>query len=78
MSKTLDGERLRGGVMELTLSTEEQDLLSKILERYHQVLLNEIAHTDHREFKQGLLKDEKLLESLAVRLQATAVQELRV
>lgn len=59
--------------MELTLSTEERELLSKILERYHLVLLNEIAHTDHREFKQGLLKDAKLLESLVGRLRGTAV-----
>jgi hypothetical protein len=60
--------------MELTLGTEEQELLLKILERYHQVLLNEIAHTDRREFKQGLLEDKKLLESLVGRLQGTAVQ----
>jgi len=61
--------------MELTLSTEEQEFLSNILERFHLELLNEIAHTDHREFKQGLLKDEKLLESLADRLRATALHE---
>jgi hypothetical protein len=60
--------------MELTLGTEEQELLVKILERYHQVLLNEIAHTDRREFKQGLLEDKKLLESLVGRLQGTGVQ----
>jgi hypothetical protein len=60
--------------MELTLSTEEQVLLSNILERSHRELLNEIAHTDHREFKQGLLEDKKLLESLVGRLQGTAVQ----
>jgi hypothetical protein len=64
--------------MELTLTAEEKELLSNILERYHQVLLNEIAHTDHREFKQGLLKDLKLLETLVGRLQPTAVQEFRV
>jgi hypothetical protein len=63
--------------MELTLSAEEQELLSNILERHHRELLNEIAHTDHREFKEGLLKDEKLLDSLVCRLRGTAVQELR-
>jgi hypothetical protein len=63
--------------MELTLSAEEQELLSNILDRYHRELLNEIAHTDHREFKQGLIKDEKLLDSLMCRLRGTAVQELR-
>ena len=59
--------------MELTLSIEEQELLSNILERFHRELLNEIAHTDNREFKQGLRKDEKLLVSLIGRLRGTAV-----
>ncbi len=63
--------------MELILSAEEQAFLSNILEKCHRELLNEIAHTDHREFKQGLLKDEKLLDSLVCRLRGTAVQELR-
>ena len=63
--------------MELTLSAEEQEFLSNILGQRHRELLNEIAHTDHREFKQGLLKDEKLLDSLVCRLQGTAVQEFR-
>ena len=63
--------------MELTLSDEEQEFLIKILERCHRELLYEIAHTDHREFKTGLLKDEKLLDSLVSRLRETAVQELR-
>ena len=65
-------ERERGGVMELTLSTEEQEFLSNILERSHRELVNEIAHTDHREFKQGLIKDAKLIESLIGRLLAAA------
>jgi hypothetical protein len=65
------------GVMELKLTAAEQEFLSNILERCHHELLNEIVHTDHREFKQGLLKDEKLLDSLVCRLRETAVQELR-
>jgi len=63
--------------MELTLSAEEQEFLSNILEQCHRELLNEIAHTDHRAFKQGLLKDEKLLDSLICRLRETAVSEVR-
>jgi hypothetical protein len=62
--------------MELTLSTEEQQFLSNILEQRDRELLHEIAHTDHREFKQELLKDEKLLDSLICRLRRTAVPEL--
>jgi len=63
--------------MELTLSPEEQEFLSNLLEQRHRELFNEVAHTDHREFEQGLLKDEKLLDSLLCRLRATTVQELR-
>ncbi len=63
--------------MNLTLNAEELEFLSNILENCHRELLNEIAHTDHREFKQGLLKDEKLLGSLVSRLQEAAAQELR-
>ncbi len=63
--------------MELTLNTEEQALLISILEQRHQVLLKEIAHTDHREFKQELRKDEKLLDSMLSRLRGAGVQEVR-
>ena len=40
-----------GGIMELILNTEEQELLLSILEQRHRELLKEIAHTDHHEFK---------------------------
>jgi len=40
--------------------------------------LKEIAHTDHREFKQGLRKNERLLDSLLSRLRGAAVQDLHV
>ncbi len=62
--------------MELTLNTEEKELLLAILEQCHQELLKEIAHTDRRDFKQGLRKDEKLLDSVLSRLRGVAVQEL--
>jgi hypothetical protein len=54
--------------MELTLTTEEWELLSEILSERHRALLREIAHTDHREFKLALLERERLLESLVNRL----------
>jgi hypothetical protein len=69
---------LWGGFMELTLNTEEQKLLLSIIDRRHQELLTEIVHTDNREFKQELRKDEKLLDSLLSRVRAAAVQELHV
>ena len=63
--------------MELTLSDQEREFLLNILEQRHRELLNEIAHTDHREFKQGLLGNEKLLDSLVCRLRGIAVPEHR-
>jgi hypothetical protein len=39
--------------------------------------LKEIAHTDHREFKQALRKNEKLLVSMLGRVRGAAVHELR-
>lgn len=63
--------------MELTLTTEEQELLSSILGQRHREISREIAHTDHREFKQRLRKDEKLLESILSHLQGAPVQTLR-
>lgn len=63
--------------MELTLNTQEQQLLLSILEQRHQELIREIAHTDHREFKQGLRKNEKLLEAMVGHLRDAAVQDLR-
>jgi len=56
--------------MELTLTTEEWELLSEILGERHSALLREISHTDHREFKLALRRREKLLESVMNRLRA--------
>lgn len=58
--------------MELILNAEEQELLLSILEQRHQELLKEIWHTDHREFKELLRRQEKLLESMLSRLQREA------
>jgi len=51
----------------LTLTDEEKELLSEILEERHRALLHEIWHTDHRDFKAALQKKEKVLESLLSR-----------
>jgi len=64
--------------MELILTTDEQELLLNILERRHRELQKEISHTDHREFRLALRKNEKMIESILSRLQVGAVQELRV
>lgn len=58
--------------MELRLSAQEQQLLEEILEARYRVLQKEIAHTDHREFKQTLRENEKLIESILERLRTAA------
>jgi len=63
--------------MELTLSVEEHQLLLRILEQHHRGLLNEIWHTDHREFKLILREDERLLELLVNRLKELSVEASR-
>jgi hypothetical protein len=60
--------RNSGGIMELTLTVEERELVLEILSQRHRELLREISHTDHREFKLALHNKEKLLESVVNRL----------
>lgn len=62
--------------MELSLSNEEHAFLLNILEQAHRELFNEIAHTDHREFRTELRRNEETLDSLIHRLQVTVAQEL--
>jgi hypothetical protein len=59
--------------MQLTLSTEEHDLLVNLLEQRHRQLLNEIWHTDNRGFKELLRKQEKLLDNMLQRLRMPIV-----
>jgi hypothetical protein len=58
--------------MELRLTSEEHELLLRILEQHHRGLLNEIWHTDRREFKLALRDDEKMLEALVNRVREMA------
>jgi hypothetical protein len=59
--------------MQLTLEPEEYELILRILEQHHGALLNEIWHTDRREFRLALREDEKSLESLLVRFRRALV-----
>jgi predicted transcriptional regulator len=47
--------------MKLVLTDEERELLEQILEHRRLELQKEIAHTYHREFKQMLRDNEKLI-----------------
>lgn len=59
--------------MELTLSAQEQQLLETVLEARYRVLQQEIAHTDHREFKQTLRDNEKVIETILARLRTASM-----
>ncbi|HEY3930723.1 MAG TPA: hypothetical protein VGL89_20285 [Candidatus Koribacter sp.] len=63
--------------MELLLTAEEHELLISILEHRHRDLMKEIWHTDHREFKELLRRQERLIESMISRLRNAPVPELR-
>lgn len=58
--------------MELILTPEEHELLLDVLEQHHRELQKEIAHTDHRDFRATLRKNESLIESMLSRLQVSA------
>ena len=63
--------------MEFTLTSEEHELVLRILEQHHRGLLKEIWRTDHREFRLALREEEKLLESVVNRLREVQNQLLR-
>jgi len=54
--------------MTLTLSDEEQEVLSQALVHYLDELRREIDHTDDRTFKARLQRQAHVLESLVSRL----------
>jgi hypothetical protein len=58
------------GVMELTLTAEERELVTAILAERHRELLREISRTSHHDFKLVLRKNEQLLESILNKLGA--------
>ncbi len=56
--------------MEVTLTTEEKQLLLEILQERRDTFLREISRTDSREFKDLLRRKERLLEGLLSRVRA--------
>ncbi len=58
--------------MDLTLTSDEEELIKEILEEHHRELLMEIARADHREFRTDLRKKEQVLKSVLNKLSAAA------
>ncbi len=54
--------------MELTLTSEERDLLVSILVERQRELLREIARAEHHQFRAGLRNSEQLLETMIGKL----------
>lgn len=62
--------------MELTLTIEEREFLTNILEQHQREIVKEISHTDNREFRQVLRKNEKTIESLLRELRGAPVEAI--
>ncbi len=58
--------------MELTLNSQEAELLHGLLERALADLRQEIQHTDRKAFKAGLKVEEERLRAILDRLPAVA------
>jgi len=56
--------------MELQLSPQEQDYLSRAVNRYLRELETEIAHTDAREFREELKNEFQMFDMLREKLGA--------
>lgn len=54
--------------MELTLTTQEAELLHGLLERALMDLRQEIQHTDRRAFRAGLKADEERITAILARM----------
>lgn len=63
--------------MELTLTIEEREILTRLLERRHREISKEISHTDHREFREVLRKNEGAIEGILSQLQEAPLESVR-
>ncbi len=56
--------------MNIELTPAEHKLLEEILRERQRVLLLEIAHADHKDYRRKLLESERTLESLMQKFEA--------
>lgn len=56
--------------MELTLTGDESTVLRETMEKALDNLLLEIAHTDHRKFRDQLKERERIVEGILAKLSA--------
>lgn len=63
--------------MELRLTTEEREILTRLLEQRHREISKEISHTDNREFREFLRKNEDTIEGILTQLREGPSEEIR-
>jgi len=63
--------------MELMLTTEEREILTRLLEQRHREISKEISHTDNREFREFLRKNEDTIEGILTQLREGPLEEVR-
>lgn len=63
--------------MKLTLTIEEQEILTRLLEQRHREIAKEISHTDHREFREVLRKNEDTIEGILTQLRGAPLEPVR-
>jgi hypothetical protein len=63
--------------MELTLTTEEREILTRLLEQRHREISKEISHTDNREFREFLRKNEDTIEGILSQLREAPLESVR-
>lgn len=54
--------------MDVTLTPEEHELITEVLEQHHRELLREICRAEHREFKAVLRRREEMVQGLLNKL----------
>lgn len=57
--------------MEITLTSQEEELIRTILDEHYRGLLREIAKADNRDFRMDLKEKAKRLESVLSKLRVT-------
>jgi len=63
--------------MELTLTIEEREILTRLLEQRHREISKEISHTDNREFRHVLRKNEDTIEGILSQLREAPLESVR-
>ena len=63
--------------MELTLTIEEREILTRLLEQRYREISKEISHTDHREFRQVLRKNGDTIEGILSQLREAPLESAR-